>query len=69
MTFVRDKNSGALLNTDDAYYKALIIRRRDKEATAELKAQMDLMQAEFAGIKRLLERLVEDRITDDCTNT
>lgn len=67
--FVRDPHSGALINNEDASYKALIQRRNDKKEVALLKEEIEIIKREMAIIKELVFKLTENGSTNGENNT
>lgn len=53
MSFIRDKN-GALINTDDRHYRALLAARESQKREAAATAQFNAIQSEIEEIKKVL---------------
>ena len=55
--FIRDKETGVIVNTDDSYYKA-ILAEREKE---EIKKNFRELEADLFQIKKLLADVINGK--------
>lgn len=61
MTYVRDASSGAVINTDDSHYQAILLRRQDKKKSEEVCKQLHDLQIEMEEIKSLLAKVISGK--------
>ena len=52
--YARDPESKALINTDDAAYRSILIRRQMQKQTTEIVAELKTIKTEMAAIKQML---------------
>lgn len=58
MTFVRDDGTGAIINTDDNYYKMILAKREEKLKSKQLEQEIDCLKCELTEIKLLLNQVL-----------
>jgi hypothetical protein len=56
--FVKDADSGIVINTEDAHYKAIIARRNERQQRENLDKQVDILFSELSEIKLLLQQVI-----------
>jgi len=61
MSFKRDPRSGALINTDDAYYKSIVAMRAERAKAEEVRCEMDQLRCELSEIKNLLKSVLSGK--------
>lgn len=61
MTFIRDDLSGAIINTDDNYYKMILAKREEKQKSAKLQDELDCLKCELSEIKDLLNQVLNGK--------
>ena len=61
MTFIRDDLSGAIINTDDNYYKMILAKREEKQKSAKLQDELDCLKSELSEIKDLLNQVLNGK--------
>lgn len=54
-SFVRDKNTGAVVNIDDHEYDALVVRRKEKKLLLKMQQDINVLKQELNTIKMLLK--------------
>ncbi len=58
---VRDTSSGAIINTNDSYYKQLVANRSQAKQTQEVCQKMKALEGELSEIKMLLQQVLNGR--------
>jgi hypothetical protein len=58
---VRDTSSGAIINTNDSYYKQLVASRSQAKQTQEVCQKMKALEGELTEIKMLLQQVLNGR--------
>jgi hypothetical protein len=58
---IRDVSSGAIINTNDSYYKQLIVSRSQAKQTQEVCQKMKTLEGELTEIKMLLQQVLDGR--------
>jgi len=58
MTFVRDNGTGAIINTDDNYYRMILARREETKKTKDLQKELYCLKCELSEIKLLLNQVL-----------
>lgn len=58
---VRDTSSGAIINTNDSYYKQLLVSRSQSKQTQEVCQKMKALESELTEIKMLLQQVLNGR--------
>lgn len=62
--FVRDINSGMLINTDNSHYKAILSKRSEKKRAEALCTELDSLKSEMIEIKMLLQEVLNGKKYD-----
>lgn len=60
-SFVKDTESGAFINTDDAAYQRFKAQREASKTTTELCERMNAVEGDLREIKNLLLQVVNGR--------
>lgn len=58
---VRDTSSGAIINTNDSYYKQLVASRSQAKQTQEVCQKMKALESELTEIKMMLQQVLNGR--------
>lgn len=61
MSFVRDPMSGAVINTDDSYYRSILAVRQSQKESQELCQKLHDLESELSDIKNLLKQVVNGK--------
>lgn len=61
MTFIRDDNTGAIINRDDNYYKLILAKRKEKEKAEKFQQRMLSLECELTEIKDLLKQVLNGK--------
>lgn len=56
--FVRDPSSGAVINTEDSHYNAILLKRKEAQERDMLKQQISSLQNDIEEIKSLLHQVL-----------
>ena len=56
-SYMRDPDSGALINTDDSHYRAIVAARESQKREQRAQEQLDTMHNELREIKNILQSL------------
>ena len=59
--FVRDSSSGAIINTEDSYYKAIVARRGERQERQILHGQVSDLQKELLELKSLMQQVISGK--------
>ena len=59
--FIRDTESGAIINTNDSYYKQILAQRSNSKKTAEVCEKMNSLESELSEIKMMLQQILNGR--------
>lgn len=58
---IRDTSSGAIINTNDSYYKQLVTSRTQSKETQEVCQKMKALETELTQIKMMLQQVINGR--------
>ena len=58
---VRDMNTHAIINTNDADYQSILDRRRQMKQAESIQNQIDGLKNEFLELKQLLKHVLSGR--------
>ena len=58
---IRDTSSGAIINTNDSYYKQLVASRSQSKETQEVCQKMKALETELTQIKMMLQQVINGR--------
>jgi hypothetical protein len=58
---IRDTSSGAIINTNDSYYKQLVASRTQSKQTQEVCQKMKALETELTQIKMMLQQVINGR--------
>lgn len=58
---IRDTSSGAIINTNDSYYKQLVASRNQSKQTQEVCQKMKALETELTQIKMMLQQVINGR--------
>lgn len=58
---IRDTSSGAIINTNDSYYKQLVASRTQSKETQEVCQKMKALETELTQIKMMLQQVINGR--------
>lgn len=58
---IRDTSSGAIINTNDSYYKQLVASRTQSRETQEVCQKMKALETELTQIKMMLQQVINGR--------
>lgn len=61
MSFVKDQATGMIINTDDNYYKSILVTRQQEKQAKEMCSELDSVKNELAEIKSLMEKVLNGR--------
>jgi hypothetical protein len=61
MTFVRDSNTGAIINKDDNYYKMILAKREEQRKAEVFQERMECLECELTEIKQLLKQVLNGK--------
>lgn len=61
MTFMRDNGTGAIINTDDNYYKMILAKREEKKKAEVFRERMECLECELTEIKYLLKQVLNGK--------
>lgn len=61
MTFIRDIDTGAIINNDDNYYKLILAKRLEKKKADDLQEKMTGLEFELIEIKNLLKQVLNGK--------
>lgn len=61
MTFVRDNGTGAIINTDDNYYKIILSKREEQKKAEVFRERMETLECELTEIKYLLKQVLNGK--------
>lgn len=61
MSFVRDKNTGAIINTDESYYQAVLAQRSSQKKLEEMADKYKSLEDKLDAICRNLETFKQER--------
>ena len=60
-TFVRDPSSGAIINTDDSNYQAILAARARLKEARDFDQQVKSLQNELADVKAILQQILNGK--------
>lgn len=58
-SFVRDPVTSAVINTDDARYRAILAERQMRKQAADVQSQLDALNNDITEIKNLLVQVLK----------
>lgn len=61
MAFVRDKQTGAVINTDDSYYRSILALRDSQKQAQMLCDELDSLKSEMATMRDLLKQVMDGK--------
>lgn len=61
MSFIKDSATGIVINTDDNYYKSILLTRQQQKQAREVCSELDQVKDELAQIKSLMEEILNGR--------
>lgn len=61
MAFVRDKQTGAVINTDDSYYRSILALRDSQKQAQMLCGELDSLKSEMATMRDLLKQVMDGK--------
>jgi hypothetical protein len=56
--YVKNSDSGLVINTNDAHYKEILARRKERAARESLEIQFADLKNELVGLKTLLQQVI-----------
>ena len=57
--FMKDMNSGAVINTNIAAYKMHKLQRETEQSSTSLKTEVEILKQDMSDIKKMLEILIQ----------
>ena len=61
MSFIRDPMSGAVINTDDSYYRSILAARQSQKEAQQMCQKLHDLESELSEIKDLLKNFVNGK--------
>ena len=61
MSFVRDKATGAVINTDDSYYRSILALRDSQKQAQQLCGEIDSLKNEMSVMRDLLKQVIDGK--------
>jgi hypothetical protein len=57
--FIKDKSTGAIINTDNSYYNQVLLMRKKRKDAESLNSRVSNLENDISEIKSLLLQLIE----------
>lgn len=61
MAYVRDKTTGAVINTDDSYYRSILALRDSQKQGQQLCQELDTLKSEMSVMRDLLKQVIDGK--------
>lgn len=58
---IRDMNTNAVINTNDAEYNKILEQRKQRRQSQEVQQQIDSLKTEFIELKEILKQVLNGR--------